>query len=291
MFRRIRLDLQTRFYLLAVLVIISGVIIFLDRSDVLRPAKDVFSTFSSPIERGTFQLGRNLSDLGAFLDNLDKLRNENNQLHAELQTVKEQQARSVDIASQLFDLEKELAFKRNPANQRFTTASADVINRDLSGANQAIQINKGSNDKIVKGMPVLDLSGFLVGRIDKVDPQKSTILLMTDTNMAANVINKRFGADGKQQNIEKGATGTAIGQWQRGGRITIFRIAKDADIKPGDYVFTDGKGATFPPNILVGLVTEVLSSDGEPDKQAVVNPSTDLNRLTRVQVILATNDN
>jgi len=290
MFRRIQGDLQTRLFLFTFLLVLAVIIIFLDRANTLRPVQQVLGAFTEPVERSTYNLGRNLSELTVFLDNLDKLKSENRLLRDQLQNIQEQQARSADIASQLFELEKELAFKRNLDNRRFQTISGDVVNRDVTSLNQAIEVNRGSDDNVKVGMIVLDSSGFLVGRIAKVTAKRSTILLVTDTNMAANVMNKRFGQDGKQIGISKGADGTAIGQWQVGGRITIFRIQNDADIQVGDFIFTDGKGGTFPANVLVGLVSKVNAPPGEPDKQAELNPASDLERLQRVQIVLATND-
>jgi rod shape-determining protein MreC len=290
MFGKFSAEIQSRLIFFGILAAISVILMVSDRSGFLRPVEQIVTTVTSPVENAFHQLGRNLSNLSAFMGNLESLRAENQTLREQLQAVREENARAADLASQLFELEKELAFKRNPENQRFLTVSADVINRDVTGTNQALLLNKGTNDKIAIGMPVIDSSGFLVGRVEKVETKRSTILLITDTGMAANVYNKRFGTDRKQIAIEKSADGTAVGQWQRGGRITIFRIQRDADIKVGDFIFTDGKGATFPANILVGYVTEIISSDGQPDKQAVVNPSSDLERLQRVQVIISTND-
>ncbi|NWJ48954.1 MAG: rod shape-determining protein MreC [Chloroflexi bacterium] len=290
MLRKLRADVQVRFIFFGVLLVASSLLMVLDRVGFLRPVEQVITALTSPIEQGAYNLGHNLSDLSTFLKDLNALKEENSQLRQQLQTVQEDRAKAADLASQLLELEKELAFKSNPENKRFQTVSADVINRDLTGNNQAIQINKGSNDNITKGMPVVDVSGFLVGRVEKVETKRSTVLLITDTGMAANVYNKRFGQNGKQLTISKNADGTAVGQWQRGGRITIFRISKDADIKPGDYIFTDGKGATFPADILVGFVTDVITSDSAPDKEAVLAPSSDIERIQRVQVILGTNE-
>jgi rod shape-determining protein MreC len=83
--------------------------------------------------------------------------------------------------------------------------------------------------------------------------------------------------------------GTALGQYQLGTKdlIKITLIQPDADIKVDDWVFTNGKGGSYPANLLIGRITRVSSQDGQPEKEAVVQPIADLNHLQEVLVITA----
>jgi rod shape-determining protein MreC len=290
MFRRNESELQTRLFLGGTLIAVALVLMLLDQFSILRPAQQVISAVFTPVQRGVHQLGENLANYGAFVKSLDELRAENRALRDQYQAALADQGKLAELAQENTELRRQLDFQKNPDSKRFTTVSAEVINRDITGQNQAVIINKGANDGLAVGNPVVDPSGYLVGRLYKVDPQKSTVLLITDTTIGVNVSTRRF-ENNKQVDIPGGAAdGTAIGQWQVGGRVKITLIKNDADIKKGDWVFTNGIGGTYPQNLLVGLVEDVIAQDGQPEKQATLKPIADLDHLQRVQIITSWGD-
>jgi rod shape-determining protein MreC len=290
MFQRNGSELQLRLRVAAYLVVAALVLILFDQFGWLRPAQQVISTFLYPVQRGVHQFGENVANLGAFTKSLDELRAENRELREQYQAALSDQGKLAALAQENAELKRQLDFKSNPDSARFTIVSAEVINRG-SDLNQAIIINKGSNDGIVFGKPVIDASGYLVGRVQKVEPQKSTILLITDTNIGVNVTTRRFDKDNKVVDIPGGgADGTAIGQWQVGGRVLMTLIKSEADVKEGDWVFTNGIGGIYPQNLLVGNIQQVIARDGQPEKQATLKPIADLDHLQRVQVILSWGD-
>ncbi|MEI6043378.1 MAG: rod shape-determining protein MreC [Chloroflexota bacterium] len=272
------------------LIAIALGLMILDQFGGLRLIQQVFSTVLLPIQQGTHQLGENLASYGAFTKNLDELRAENQDLREKYQEALANQGKVAALAQENAELQRQLDFKKNPDSKRLTTISAEVINRDSTSQNQAVIINRGSNDSLTVGLPVVDPSGYLVGRVSKVDPQRSTVLLITDTTIGVNVSTRRFVND-KQVDIPGGAVdGTALGQWQVGGRVTITLIKSEADIKNGDWVFTNGIGGTYPQNLLVGRVEEVIAQDGQPEKKATLKPIADLDHLQRVQVVTTWGD-
>jgi len=84
--------------------------------------------------------------------------------------------------------------------------------------------------------------------------------------------------------------GTALGQWQVGGRVKITLIKNDANIKSGDLVLTNGIGGIYPQNLLVGSVEQVNAQEGQPEKEATLKPIADLDHLQRVQIITSWGD-
>ncbi len=290
MFRRNESELQSRLYLAVALCAASMVLMLVDQFGGLRPVQQVLSLVLNPVQQGVHQLGENFANFGAFTQDLEKLRAENKDLRAKYQAALADQGRIAELLQENTELRRQLEFSKNPENKRFTTVSAEVINRDPTGQNQAVIINRGSNDGLNFGMPVVDPSGYLVGRIQKADPAKSVILLITDTSLGVNITTRRFD-NNKQVDIPGGAVdGTAVGQWQAGGRVKISLIKSDASIKQGDWVFTSGIGRTFPQNLLVGRIEKIIEQDGQPEKQATLTPIADLDHLQRVQVITSWGD-
>jgi rod shape-determining protein MreC len=288
MFRRNTSEVTQRLTFAALMLGLSLVLMIADFTGVLRPVEQVTSTFLIPLENASNQLGSNLSRFGDFLSDNNQLRAENASLRQDLQAALADQGKVAELANRVDQLEKQLEFRANPENRKYSVVNAEVSNQDSSGVNQAITINKGSNDGLNRGMPVVNAAGYLVGRVVSVETKKSQVFLISDNNVGVNVYTQRYDANNKRVPIQA-VDGTALGQYQLGGRdkVKIGLIQPDADIKVDDWVFTNGKGGNFPANLLIGRITKVSSQDGQPEKEAVVRPIADLDHLQEVLVITA----
>jgi rod shape-determining protein MreC len=147
-----------------------------------------------------------------------------------------------------------------------------VIGRDPSPFLHYVIINIGSNDGILRGMPVVTDQG-LVGRVDAVIADAARVQLITD---AASDVNVRL------QNAEKDAS--LVGSVT--GDVTLDMIPQDISIEEGDLVLTSGLGGGYPPDLIVGQVVNIRSRDFDLFKQATVQPVVDFNRLEIVLVIV-----
>jgi rod shape-determining protein MreC len=288
MFKRNTSEVTQRLTFAALMLGLSLVLMIADFTGVLRPVEQVTSTFLIPLENASNQLGSNLSRFGDFLSDNNQLRAENASLRQDLQAALADQGKVAELANRVDQLEKQLEFRANPENRKYSVVNAEVSNQDSSGVNQAITINKGSNDGLNRGMPVVNAAGYLVGRVVSVETKKSQVFLISDNNVGVNVYTQRYDANNKRVPIQA-VDGTALGQYQLGGRdkVKIGLIQPDADIKVDDWVFTNGKGGNFPANLLIGRITKVSSQDGQPEKEAVVRPIADLDHLQEVLVITA----
>ncbi|NUQ85374.1 MAG: rod shape-determining protein MreC [Anaerolineales bacterium] len=157
----------------------------------------------------------------------------------------------------------------NPAN-RFRAAA--VIGRDPSPFLHYVIINRGSNDGILRGMPVVTDQG-LVGRVDAVIADAARVQLITDPGSSVNV---------RLQNADEEAS--LVGSLT--GDVTLDLIPQDTVVKTGDLVLTSGLGGGYPPDLIVGQVVNVRSRDYDLFQQATVQPVVDFNRLQIVLVIV-----
>jgi rod shape-determining protein MreC len=153
-----------------------------------------------------------------------------------------------------------------------TYRAAAVIGRDPSPFLQYIIINRGSNDEIQRGMPVVTNQG-LVGRVDAVIADAARVQLITDPASNVNV---------RLQNAEVDAS--LIGSVT--GDVTLDLIPQDIALEPGDLVLTSGLGGGYPPDLIVGQVVNVRTRDFDLFQQATVQPVVDFNRLQIVLVIV-----
>jgi rod shape-determining protein MreC len=176
----------------------------------------------------------------------------------------QQQVGETDILAALVDFSR-----TRPEN---TYLGAAVIGRDPSPFLHYVIINRGSNDGILRGMPVVTDQG-LVGRIDAVIADAARVQLITD---AASNVNVRL------QNAETEAS--LIGSVT--GDVTLELIPQDVIVEVGDLVLTSGLGGGYPPDLIVGQVVNVRSRDFDLFQQATIQPVVDFNRLQIVLVIV-----
>ncbi|MEP0806271.1 MAG: rod shape-determining protein MreC [Chloroflexota bacterium] len=196
------------------------------------------------------------------------------QQNAELQTeVARLQAQVIQLQQQVGETQILAALvdfsRARPEN---TYKAAAVIGRDPSPFLHYVIINRGSNDGILRGMPVVTSQG-LVGRVDAVIADAARVQLITDPASTVNV---------RLQNAEE--EGTLVGSVT--GDVILQMIPQDANLETGDLVLTSGLGGGYPPDLIVGQVVNVRSRDFDLFQQATVQPVVDFNRLQIVLVIV-----
>ena len=197
------------------------------------------------------------------------LRQRNTDLESE---VSELQAQVIQLQQQVGETQVLAALvdfaQANPENQY---KGAAVIGRDPSPFLHYVIINRGSNDGIRRGMPVVTDQG-LVGRVDAVIADASRIQLITDPASTVNV---------RLQNAETDASlsGSITGD------LSLDLVSQDTSIQSGDLVLTSGLGGGYPPNLIVGQVGNVRTNDVDLFQQANVQPVVDFNRLQIVLII------
>jgi rod shape-determining protein MreC len=158
--------------------------------------------------------------------------------------------------------------RSNPEN---TYKAAAVIGRDPSPFLHYIIINRGSNDDIRRGMPVVTNQG-LVGRVDSVIADASRVQLITDPASAINIYLQNAATD-------------AVLMGSVTGDVSLDMISQDASVEPGDLILTSGLGGGYPSDLIIGQVITMRSLEFELFQQATVQPAVDFTRLQIVLVI------
>jgi len=210
-----------------------------------------------------------LQDFFTAPRDIASLRARNAELQAE---VSQLQAQVIDLQQRVNETEVLRAlvdFSRS--NPESTYRAAAVIGRDPSPFLHYVVINRGSNDGIRRGMPVVTNQG-LIGRIDAVIADAARVQLITDPASSINV---------HLQNAD--AEAVLIGSVM--GDVSLDMISQDVSVEPGDLILTSGLGGGYPPDLIIGQVVSIRSLDVELFQQAVVQPSVDFTRLEIVLVI------
>jgi len=197
------------------------------------------------------------------------LTQENATLEAELAHLRTQ---IIELQQQLGEyriLSALLDFAR--AYPEYTYVGASVIGRDPSPFLKYIHINRGSDDGLRRGMPIVTQQG-LVGRVSQVTATAALVQLITDPTVTVNVRLEPSRAEA----ILSGSITADIG---------LDMIPQDITVEPGDLVLTSGLGGNYPPNILIGQVTGVRSQDYDLFQSASLQSVVDFTNLEIVLVI------
>jgi rod shape-determining protein MreC len=137
--------------------------------------------------------------------------------------------------------------------------------------NQVI-INKGKQDGVYVGQPVLDANGVL-GQVIQAGPLTSRVLLINDPHSGVAV-----------QNGRNGTRAVAVGD-SYSDKMRLLYVPKTADIKVGDIFITSGLGGRFPEGYPVGKVVNINTDPAHEFATVYLQPSAHLNSSRQVLLV------
>lgn len=159
----------------------------------------------------------------------------------------------------------------------YTVVSANVVaRRGHPGFEDAIEIDAGTDDGVRPDMTVLNGAG-LIGRVVRVSPRTSTVVLLSDPASAA-------GA-----RLEGGNEIGVINGVGNGGQLVRFRLLDStAPLAAGLRLVTFGsqEAAPYVPGVPIGVIARVEATPGELTRVAYVRPFVDLSTLDVVGVVV-----
>jgi hypothetical protein len=149
-----------------------------------------------------------------------------------------------------------------------------------SGAVILRSIDRGTRESIEHGNPVL-LAAGLVGIVDEVGPQMSTVRLTTDPgiHIMVQIVTLRNGQ------WRAGPEGVAIGS-EDGRSLIVQGVTRSSDVQPGDFIVTStSPESSLPPYLIVGRVTQSEVKPTELFRTIVVAPRVPAAEVREVYVL------
>jgi rod shape-determining protein MreC len=198
---------------------------------------------------------------------LRNVRKENEDLKDQIVQMKMREVRLIEDANQARRLQLLLGFKENYVAK---TVPAQVISTTGSELSRAIYIDKGQKDGIAPDMPVVVPEG-IVGKVLRVLPTTSLVLLINDPSSGAGVILEKTRLRGILKGSPNGAT-------------ILQNVMSDEKVELGERIVTSGGDRVFPKGLPVGTVVSVT-----PGQDLFLNirvrPTAPISRLEEVLVI------
>ncbi|OGT44136.1 MAG: rod shape-determining protein MreC [Gammaproteobacteria bacterium RIFCSPHIGHO2_12_FULL_40_19] len=137
---------------------------------------------------------------------------------------------------------------------------------------QQVVLNKGTNDQVYQGQPVLDAFGVM-GQVIGVGPLTSKILLITDKLSAVPV-----------EDYRNGVRAIAVGLGAS-GQLALMNVPDENDIQSGDLFVTSGLGLCYPVGYPVGMVSKIQHVNDSGAEKILLMPMAHLDQTE--QVLLA----
>ncbi len=146
----------------------------------------------------------------------------------------------------------------------------DIVVAELIGISPDINryelmINKGANDEVFVGQPVIDATG-LVGQVTDVYQYSARVMLITDERHAVPVQINRNG-------LRAVVAGVGLPD-----ELALMNVGATADIKQGDLLVSSGLGGRFPIGYPVARVSDIVQDGISPFLSVKTKPMAQLDR-------------
>ncbi|QIG07314.1 rod shape-determining protein MreC [Proteus sp. ZN5] len=165
----------------------------------------------------------------------------------------------------------------SPLRQNEQMTVTQVLSGNSTPYRDQVVIDKGTNDGVYEGQPVISDKG-VVGQVIAVSELTSRVLLICDTSHALPVQVLR-------NDIRVIASGAGCAD-----DLLLEALPANIDIRVGDVLVTSGLGGRFPEGYPVGVVSSVKVDNQRAYSVINVRPSAELQRLRYLLLLWNTSD-
>ena len=157
-------------------------------------------------------------------------------------------------------------------SQKYSYTSAKIINNNYSNQFNFLTLDKGENDSIQKEMAVFNSKG-IIGITENTSPKYTRVqsILNRDSKINARLKNTNY-------------FGTLSWDGKDFRTVQLYDIPRQAPLKVGDTIVTDGKSAIFPEGILIGSISKI-NKGNSADNKVDVTLFNDMSNLGYVYIV------
>jgi rod shape-determining protein MreC len=227
--------------LLSFYVALSLALLVVDaRLQTLEVMRQALSLFTLPVQQFAHLPAQFLANAGGYFVSVASLQDENAQLkRARLENV------TTLLRTQQLEVENERLRKLLGVKERQQANGqvAQILSAARDPYSRRIVIDKGQQDKVVAGQPVIDDAG-IVGQVTRVFPFVAEVTLITDKEQAVPV-----------QIVRTGLRSVVFGLGN--GQLELRFLPANADVQNGDLLVTSGLDGIFLPGFPVARVVHI----------------------------------
>ncbi|MGN0706977.1 MAG: rod shape-determining protein MreC [Faecalibacterium sp.] len=251
--------------LIAVAVFLVGVMAYAGANGRLTAApQELLSVAVAPFQRvaaavsgGVSSVWDKYTNLNAILEENDSLREENAALRSQMVDYDRLKAEN-EAYKALTNIQQ-----NNPER---TYVSSFVIGRDPLDEFGGFTLDQGTLAGVKTGDTVLSDEGYLLGTVIEADLTSCKVMTLLHPSFNAAAVVSRTRDNGIL---------TGSSEYAAQGLCVLSNLDRGTRAIKGDLVITTGLGGVFPPDILVGVVQELVPEASGKSTIAVVKPGGD----------------
>ncbi len=236
--------------------------------------QEILSVAVAPFQRAAAAVSNGVSSLWEKYTNIDAILEENEKLTTE----------NAELRGQMVDYDKLKA--ENEAYKALTNiqeqhpemsyVSSFVIGRDPLDSFYGFTLDKGSLDGVETNDAITSDEGYLLGVVTEVDLTSCKVMT---------ILHPSFNAAGVVSRTRDNGIITGSADYAAEGLCILSNLSRSTLTKANDQVITTGLGGVFPPDVLVGVVQELVPEASGKSTIAVIKPGADPRTVKHVFII------
>ncbi len=272
--RRLFEHKPTIFLIIATVLIIIIISVFSSADRETSFVENAGGGVITAAQSGATQTGNWFVNIANYFSSIKSLREENEKLKSENTKLQKEIRDMQGLESENTELRTMVKLMKQQPN--LTLVAATASGKDPSNWYSSFTINRGSDDGIKINQPVVNANRELVGQISRVGDDFAEVITVLDVRSSIGVCVERS----KEIGILEGDSELRFSE-----KCRLNYIARDTDIKTGDFVETSGLGGVFPKGLVIGKVTDVYDENSTMSKVAIVEPLADISKVNEVFVV------
>lgn len=236
--------------------------------------QEILSVAVAPFQRAAAAVSNGVSSLWEKYTNIDAILEENEKLTTE----------NAELRGQMVDYDKLKA--ENEAYKALTNiqeqhpemsyVSSFVIGRDPLDSFYGFTLDQGSLDGVEANDAITSDEGYLLGVVTEVDLTSCKVMT---------ILHPSFNAAGVVSRTRDNGIITGSADYAAEGLCVLSNLSRSTLTKASDQVITTGLGGVFPPDVLVGVVQELVPEASGKSTIAVLKPGADPRTVKHVFII------
>ena len=236
--------------------------------------QEILSVAVAPFQRAAAAVSNGVSSLWEKYTNIDAILEENEKLTTE----------NAELRGQMVDYDKLKA--ENEAYKALTNiqeqhpemsyVSSFVIGRDPLDSFYGFTLDKGSLDGVEANDAITSDEGYLLGVVTEVGLTSCKVMT---------ILHPSFNAAGVVSRTRDNGIITGSADYAAEGLCILSNLSRSTLTKANDQVITTGLGGVFPPDVLVGVVQELVPEASGKSTIAVLKPGADPRTVKHVFII------
>lgn len=271
---------KNRMMVTAVAIILILIIGFTNKDRLsVSTFENLMGNIFKPVNKVVYSIGNKVSGFFSSIKNISRLSEENEELLAKVAALEDENRDLNNLIGKYDFLKNEAGLLQNTS---YDLISAQITGKDPGNWYDVFTIDKGlnhglkKNDNVIQGIETENgvIEEGLIGRIADIGSNWAKVISIIDeqNKVSFKIIRTQDG-------------GMLNGKLTIDGTIEGYLFDSEADVIPGDKVFTSGLGEVFKEDIYIGEVAEVHHDDEELIMRITVDPAINFKKLYKVLVI------